>query len=92
MQYTSSSFAEMLVRLLGWALRPWRHAPAFPEPFPPRAAFASHVPDTVLDRGVRPIFSFIGRAALRLRPFQGGSLHWYLVYILATLLVLLLWR
>jgi hydrogenase-4 component B len=92
MQYTSSSFAEMLVRLLGWALRPWRHSPQFPEPFPPRAAFASHVPDTVLDRGVRPLFGLLGRATYRLRPFQGGSLHWYLVYILATLLVLLLWR
>ena len=92
MQYTSSSFADMLVRLLAWALRPERHAPTITEPFPQRATFASHVPDTVLDRGVRPVFGLFGRAAMRLRPFQSGSIHFYLLYILATLLVLLLWR
>lgn len=91
MQYTSSSFADMIVRLFAWALRPFRHAPSFREPFPPAAAFASHVPDTVLDSGVRPLFSLIGRAVARLRPFQGGSLHRYLLYILITLLALLLW-
>ncbi|HTR54845.1 MAG TPA: proton-conducting transporter membrane subunit [Kofleriaceae bacterium] len=92
MQYTSSSFADMVVRLFAWALRPTRHAPHFTEPFPQHASFESHVPDTVLDRGVRPVFGVIGRAVGRLRPFQGGRLHVYLVYILATLLVLLLWR
>jgi hydrogenase-4 component B len=91
MQYTSSSFAEMIVRLLGWALRPKRHAPVLAEPFPRSARFESHVPDVVLDRGVRPLFELIGRGASRLRPFQSGSTHFYLLYILATLVVLLLW-
>jgi len=92
MQYTSSSFAEMLVRMLSWALRPDRHAPALREPFPSAATFASHVPDTVLDRGVRPVFTLIERVGGRLRRLQRGSIHLYLLYIVATLLVLLLWR
>ena len=92
MQYTSSSFAEMLVRLMSWALRPARHARAITETFPAHATFESHVPDTVLDRGVRPLFRLVGRIADRLRPIQAGRIHLYLLYILATLLVLLLWR
>lgn len=92
MQYTSSSFAEMLVRLLGWALWPRSHAPRLVGPFPERAAFHSHVPDTVLDRAIRPSFSLAGRILARLRPIQQGSLHLYLAYILLTLFALLLWR
>jgi hypothetical protein len=92
MQYTSSSFAELLVGLLSWALRPNLHPPRLEGPFPKGAAFHSHVPDTVLDRAVLPTFSAIGRVFERLRPIQRGSIHLYLAYILGTLIVLLLWR
>jgi len=92
MQYTSSSFADMLVRLMSWALRPARHATPIIDPFPQHARFESHVPDTVLDRGVRPLFRIVGRVADRARMIQAGRIHLYLLYILATLLVLLLWR
>jgi hydrogenase-4 component B len=92
MQYTSSSFAAMLVQMLAWALRPDRHAPRLSGPFPGGARFESHVPDTVLDRALRPLFGWIEQAAGRLRRFQRGSIHAYLLYIVATLLVLLLWK
>jgi hydrogenase-4 component B len=92
MQYTSSSFAEMLVGLLSWALRPSAHSPRLDGPFPAPAAFHSHVPDVVLDRAVLPAFAAVGRAFERLRPIQRGSIHLYLAYILGTLIVLLLWR
>jgi hypothetical protein len=92
MQYTSSSFADMLVRLMAWALRPSRHEPAIKDYFPKQAEFESHVPDTVLDRGVRPLFRFVGGLADRVRKIQTGRIHIYLVYVLATLVVLLLWR
>jgi hydrogenase-4 component B len=91
MQYSASSFAQMLVALLGWALRPTVHAPRLEGPFPGAAAFESRVPDTVLERVVAPSFERIGRVAAWLRPIQRGSVHLYLVYILATLLALLLW-
>lgn len=91
MQYTASSFAEMIIRLLGGALRPDVHPPHLEGPFPGTASFHSHLPDTVLDRAVVPGFSLAGRAFARLRVIQGGSTHLYLLYILATLLALLLW-
>jgi hydrogenase-4 component B len=92
MQYTASSFAEMLVGLLGWALRPSVHAPRLDGPFPRAANFESHVPDTVLDRAIVPAFALAERLATRLRPLQRGSLHLYLLYILGALFALLLWR
>ncbi len=91
MQYSSSSFAEMLVGLLGWALRPEMQTPRVEGPFPAPATFHSHVPDTVLDGVVHPSFVLAGRIASWLRPIQRGSIHLYLLYILGTLFALLLW-
>ncbi|OIP30393.1 MAG: hydrogenase [Deltaproteobacteria bacterium CG2_30_63_29] len=92
MQYTSSSFAATLVGLLAWALRPDTHAPHLQGAFPATSTFASHVPDTVLDRGLRPVFSVAARVFMWLRFVQSGNIHLYLLYILGTLVVLLLWR
>jgi hydrogenase-4 component B len=93
MQYTSSSFARLLVSLLSWALRPQVHEPRIEPPFPTLAAsFRSHVPDIVLDRSLLPALSIADRFLARLRPIQRGSVHLYLVYMLAALIVLLLWR
>ena len=91
MQYSASSFADGLVTLLGWALRPTRSAPRLTRPFPARASFHSHVPDTVLDRAIVPGFDVAGRIFTWLRPIQHGSVHVYLLYILGALLALLLW-
>src|SRR5438309_2276169 len=58
MQYTSSSFAQMLVALFAWALRPRLHKPAHLPLFPAEADFHSTVPDTVLEEAVLPAFRF----------------------------------
>jgi hydrogenase-4 component B len=89
MQYTSSSFAEMLVALLAGALRPVTRGPVLEGPFPRPADFHSHVTDTALERAVLPAFAATTRFFERLRPLQRGSIHLYLVYILGTLIVLL---
>ncbi len=92
MQYTSSSFAALLVGLLSWALRPSRHEPHLAAPFPAgTASFHSHVPDVVLDRTILPGFAWGARTLARLRPIQRGSIHLYILYILGALLALLLW-
>jgi hypothetical protein len=91
MQYTASSFGDLLVGLFGWALRPEKAAPQLRGPFPTEAEFKSHVPDTVLDRGILPLFRFAERAFSRLHLLQRGNVHVYLLYIIGTLLVLLLW-
>src|SRR5262249_6782755 len=57
-QYTSSSFAQMLVLLFSWALRPRTHCPGELPLFPMRADFHSEVPDAVLDEAVLPTFHF----------------------------------
>ena len=91
MQYTSSSFAEMLVGLFAWALRPQTHRPKTLGLFPQRTDFHSHVPDTVL-AALLPTFRFAAWLLSWARIFQQGNLHFYLLYIFLALLVLLLWR
>jgi hydrogenase-4 component B len=91
MQYSSSSFAETLVRLFAWALRPEATELRLREAFPPPATFRSHVPDTVLDRALLPGFRAADRVLGRLRLLQRGSVHLYLLYVVATVVALLLW-
>ncbi len=92
MQYTSSSFADTLVRLFAWALRPKVDAARVEGVFPAPTSFHSHVPDTVLSGVVRPAFAAAGGAFGWLRLIQRGNVHLYLLYILTTLVLLLLWR
>jgi hydrogenase-4 component B len=92
MQYTSSSFAQMLVGLFGWALRPRTRRPRKLPLFPQKTDFHSEVPDTVLDEAVLPVFRFGGWLFSWFRVFQRGSIQTYLLYIFLALIALLLWR
>jgi hydrogenase-4 component B len=92
MQYTSSSFAQMLVGLFGWALRPRIGKPKDLALFPQKTAFHSAVPDTVLDEAVLPVFRFGAWLFSWFRVFQQGSIQTYLLYIFIALIALLLWR
>jgi hydrogenase-4 component B len=92
MQYTSSSFAQVLVGLFAWALRPRIHEPNIATVFPPETEFHSEVPDAVLDEAVLPTFRFSAWLLSRFRVIQGGSVQSYLLYIFVALIVLLLWR
>jgi hydrogenase-4 component B len=92
MQYTSSSFAEMLVGMFGWVLRPRTQKPAGLPLFPQTAAFRSDVPDAVLDGVVVPAFRTGAWLFSRFRVFQQGNIQTYVVYIFLALIVLLLWR
>jgi hydrogenase-4 component B len=92
MQYTSSSFAEMLVGLFGWALRPRSRRPSDLPLFPAKTDFHSHVPDTVLDEAVLPALRFMVWLFSWFRVFQRGSIQTYLLYIFIALIALLLWR
>jgi hydrogenase-4 component B len=92
MQYTSSSFAQMLVGLFRWALRPSVHAHGPRGLFPAAGHFESHVPDTVLDRLLVPAGRTTARGLQWLRWLQRGSVHAYLLYILVTLVWLLIWH
>jgi len=92
MQYSSSSFAQTLVGLFSWALRPKVTNPDTRGLFPPHDAFTSHVDDVVLDSILIPAAEAGTRAARRLKWVQRGSMQAYLLYILLTLIVLFFWR
>ncbi len=92
MQYTSSSFAETLVKLFGWALQPKVHWPKIEGLFPPHTDFESHVEDTVLEKGVWPATRAVTWLFSWARYLQSGSLQAYLMYILVVIVFLLLWR
>ena len=91
-QYTASSFAQMLVRLFRWAVLPDEHRPRLNGPFPAAGQrFESHAPDPALDRALLPLFAR-GRSLLGLlHVIQAGRIQAYILYIVVTLVVLLAW-
>jgi hydrogenase-4 component B len=91
MQYTSSSFADMLVRLLGGALRPKTEAPKLAELFPAPSGFRSVVDDVVLGRIILPTINALKRLADRTHILQRGRMQPYVLYIFAAVVMLLLW-
>ncbi|MGC4119227.1 MAG: proton-conducting transporter membrane subunit [Myxococcales bacterium] len=92
MQYTASSFAETLVGLLGWALRPQVHSPHMGALWPGPATFHSHVPEVVLERVLVPASQLGLKLTRRFKWMQQGNANAYLLFILLTLVALLLWR
>jgi hydrogenase-4 component B len=92
MQYTSSSFAQMLVGFFGFALVPREHAPRLRGPFPAADAYHGEVPDTVLDRVLLPLVRGAANGFEALRFIQRGNVQAYLGYILLTLVLLLVWK
>lgn len=92
MQYTGSSFSEMVVNLFGALVAPLRRRPALDMLFPPvGSSFCYAAAELVLDRVLTPIFSWIGWAFSYIRRLQHGQLHIYVLYIFATLFVLMIW-
>ena len=90
MQYTASSFAQSLVLLFRWVLKPHVH-PAQPGgPFPGGSAFQSHVPEPVLDGILMPTWIRLKTILGSARILQQGRVQGYLMYILVILFVLLL--
>ncbi len=92
MQYTSSSFAQMIVALFSWVLRPRVETPAEQPVFANAAHYHSHVTDIVLDGVLRPSFRFGAKITSSFRFLQAGNIHAYLFYIVLFLICLLLWR
>jgi hypothetical protein len=83
MQYSASSFAAPLIEVFGPAAGVTVERTA--------GAFATHPANLVLDRLLEPAWRAVRRAGARLRPIQQGRLQVYLLYIVATVSVLLLY-
>ena len=94
MEYTATSYAEPLVRVFGEALRPARtleisHTEA-DHVLESRVAFAQEVSDLVEVSGYAPAARWLSRLGDQARRIQNGSIHRYLGFSFAALLVVLL--
>jgi hypothetical protein len=91
MQYTGSSFAAELVLRFGWVFFPRIRVEPPVGYFPRRAAFDSHVPDTVLELAIVPALASGSRLADRLRGQFGGRVQAKVLLLLVGVLGLLAW-
>jgi len=89
-QYTGSSLGQTLVTLFACILWPKTHRPSIRGFFRKTEYFKTIVPDTVLDRLVLPLFHTAGRYLPSLRIFQQGQTHFYVLYILIIVIILLI--
>lgn len=90
MQYTASSFADILVRLFQFGLWNERHGGKVPGLFPAATRFSSHTPDAVLDRLLSPLFLCIAWLFRRTRAIiQNGVIAIYLLYVALAVMALL---
>ncbi len=91
MQYSSSSFAAILVEMFKAVLRPRVQAPKIAAPFPAAAGkFHSQVNDLVLDGFLGPMWRRFRSRLGWLRVLQQGSVQTYVLYILIIVSLLLL--
>lgn len=90
LQYTASSFAELVTSRFAWALAPEVREPRIAGLFPAPSSFHSEAGDSVLDRILRPAAHRVQALAARLRLSQQGSLQQYILYIVIALVALLL--
>jgi hydrogenase-4 component B len=91
MQYTGSSFADLLVRRFSWVVLPRERAEAPAGPFPGAASFHTEVPDTVLDLALLPVTRAYARVAFGARLLYLRRIHFQILLLLATLLAVLAW-
>ncbi len=91
MQYTGSSFAELLLRRFSWAV-PVHAEGARPRGlFPAAASYRTHVPDPVLDQALVPAARAYGWISGRARLLNLRHVQLQMLLVLATLVAALTW-
>ncbi len=90
MQYSASSFAQMLTGLFAFVLKPQAHRPRIAGIFPRRTSFQSHVPESLLELVYIPALERFYERFIPIRKLQNGILQQYVLYYLITLIVLFL--
>jgi NADH:ubiquinone oxidoreductase subunit 5 (subunit L)/multisubunit Na+/H+ antiporter MnhA subunit len=92
MQYTGRSFAEMFgEHLLPRFLRPQTKKQAPRGLFPSQGEFGCVCPDPVSEKVYEPFFHRWAERFSRLRILQQGKVHIYLIYIVLTVVLALVW-
>jgi hydrogenase-4 component B len=93
MEYTATGFSKPIRMIFKALFRPRREVQLeydFSPYFAKTIRFESHVEEVFERRFYRPARIWIVRASRRIRAIQHGSIHYYLLYIFVTLLLLLL--
>ncbi|HEY5513175.1 MAG TPA: proton-conducting transporter membrane subunit [Geomonas sp.] len=87
-QYTASSFGDMLVTWFRGVLCPEVHRKEVSGLFPEPGSLASHIPETVLERIYLPFLEYLYLKTAPVRRLQNGKLNIYIFYTFITLVVL----
>jgi hydrogenase-4 component B len=88
MQYTSASFGGIVAGWFGWVLQPERKIRRSRGHFPAESIRLERVPETVLERIIGPVSGAIMQVSTAVRQLQHGRLQFYILYVVAGLLVL----
>ncbi|ACN16955.1 HyfB [Desulforapulum autotrophicum HRM2] len=92
MQYTASSFADPITGMFGAILGSRKDLKADTSLFPIFLSIKTRSTDLFMYLLYRPVFHAIAWVALRFHFLQRGYNQLYILYIVITLLVLLLWQ
>jgi hydrogenase-4 component B len=92
MQYTASSFAQPIIELFQFFIRTKTKIIIPDSYFPSASNFETHTPDIGREMIYKPIFKAIDSFFGRIQIMQEGRIHIYVLYVVATLLILLFWN
>ena len=91
-QYTGSSFVQMLSDHFDFILKGKRKLPQFTTLFPGKTEFESEFDDSVSDQVYKPVYHGLEKILKRLTGLQHGVLNVYVLYIVLTLVLLLVFQ
>lgn len=90
-QYSGASFSEPTAKLLAAGMGLKSRCSIDKGYFPARASLSLTASDRVLAHVFTPLFDGIARLCDALKIVQHGRIHLYILYMLATVIVLLIW-
>ncbi|EKO39294.1 MAG: formate hydrogenlyase subunit 3/multisubunit Na+/H+ antiporter, MnhD subunit [Solidesulfovibrio magneticus str. Maddingley MBC34] len=92
MQYGAASFVEPAAKLLAGPMGLTRRLDMDPGLFPKRATLFVVSRDAARDRLFTPLFEAVARLCDAAKVVQHGKVHLYILYVLATVVLLLAWK
>jgi hydrogenase-4 component B len=90
-QYGATSFSELAVSVFNGVMRQRIERPTLTGLFPGGARCSDVPTETLLERIIAPLFTLAGVSFAFLRRLQHGQMHVYMMYIFATLFILMIW-
>ena len=90
-QYTATSFTQMLTDAFRFLLVPSERRPRIQGLFPRPSRYQASTPDLLLDRALKPSAGLSARTMALLKFLQGGHLPIYLLYVVVMLIALFAW-